>query len=265
MKSYSPYKFILAAALVSSLSLAFLAPSMVKAAESDIEKEQLDVVIVLAADVSSSVGFFDYRTQKLGIIKALRDPEVASLLVKCNSRGVGLTYIEWAGLPYFNQQKQVVAWSKLTQPEDLQTFASKISASRRSFWSLGALTDINGALTFSMNLLLQAPFSSDRKIISLSSDGYHNTPDNTTDPTLKNKAQWAADLSATRERILSQGVAINAITISDIRREGPFIYDHWNLEVIGGPGAFVIPITNFDEFGDALRAKLLRELNNCTS
>jgi hypothetical protein len=41
---------------------------------------------------------------------------------------------------------------------------------------------------------------------------------------------------------------------------GPRLDEYYRESVIGGPGAFVIVVEEFDSFGEALRRKLLREI-----
>lgn len=114
-------------------------------------KPYVDTLIVIAVDVSGSVDKEEYQIQKDGIVNAFSDPSVQNLLRQCSSRGIGITYVEWSGQSYgpgmvpFNPFVQVIPWTHLLTPQDMDAFANQILASPRS--SQGE-TDIARALDF---------------------------------------------------------------------------------------------------------------------
>jgi hypothetical protein len=68
-----------------------------------------------------------------------------------------------------------------------------------------------------------------------------------------------------RDRAVAEGITINALAIMNNRptfaRPPPMQLDgYFRDSVIGGPGAFVIAVEEFESFGMALRRKLLREI-----
>jgi hypothetical protein len=89
-----------------------------------------------------------------------------------------------------------------------------------------------------------------RRVIDVSGDGANN----------------AGELVVpARDRVLAQGIVINGLPIM-LKRPNPGTLDIGNLDVyyedcvIGGPGAFVVPIHNTDQFIDATRTKLVLEI-----
>jgi MYXO-CTERM domain-containing protein len=66
----------------------------------------------------------------------------------------------------------------------------------------------------------------------------------------------SAATQAARDAALTAGVTrINALAIG-----GQFIFDFFQNNVIGGPGAFVLQATSFDEFGQAIANKIQVEV-----
>jgi hypothetical protein len=68
-----------------------------------------------------------------------------------------------------------------------------------------------------------------------------------------------------RDEALAAGITINGLPIR-VKRPNTFTMDIDNLDVyyedcvIGGPGAFLVPIHNRDQFKEAIRTKLLLEV-----
>ena len=68
-----------------------------------------------------------------------------------------------------------------------------------------------------------------------------------------------------RDDVLAKGITINGLPIM-LKRPNSFTMDIDDLDVyyedcvIGGPGAFVIPIRERDQFKEAIRTKLVLEI-----
>ena len=68
-----------------------------------------------------------------------------------------------------------------------------------------------------------------------------------------------------RDEVLASGITINGLPIM-LKRPNTFTMDIDNLDVyyedcvIGGPGAFVIPIHEREQFKEAIRTKLVLEI-----
>ena len=72
-------------------------------------------------------------------------------------------------------------------------------------------------------------------------------------------------VTVTRDEVLAKGITINGLPIM-LKRPKPARMDIDQLDiyyedcVIGGPGAFVIPIRERDQFKEAIRTKLVLEI-----
>ena len=60
-----------------------------------------------------------------------------------------------------------------------------------------------------------------------------------------------------RDIAVAAGVTINALAVLN---EEPDLLDHYQAEVIGGPGAFAMHTPDYESFAEAIREKLLREI-----
>ena len=60
-----------------------------------------------------------------------------------------------------------------------------------------------------------------------------------------------------RDRVVAAGVTVNGLAILGPRE---FLTDYYRTKVIGGNGAFVITANTFKEYPEAIRKKLLREI-----
>ncbi|MEM8577516.1 MAG: DUF1194 domain-containing protein [Pseudomonadota bacterium] len=204
---------------------------------------EVDVELVLAVDVSRSMEPFELEIQRRGYAAALRSPEVHAAIARGPLGYVALTYIEWAGT-----QRVIVPWTRVETPADANAFADQLTV---AFQDGFRRTSISGALDFAVRSLETNAFLGLRQVIDVSGDG----PNNLGPPVL-----------AARARALAQGIVINGLPLMT-RRDGPTAL--WGIDdldvyyencVIGGPGAFVIPVTDWDDFEGAVRRKLILEL-----
>lgn len=210
--------------------------------------EKVDLLLVLAADVSRSVDQTKFQLQRDGYAAAITDPRVMNAIMSGATRRIAVCFVEWSGA---GGQKVVIDWSMLDGPDAARKFSDALVEAPRSF---ADRTSISGAIDFSMEMLALAPFEAPRRTIDISGDGTHNS---------------GRGLLAAREDALATGVTINGLVILS-ERPLPWNPEHTNppggLEkyfqdnVIGGPGAFVMVAENFQSFGQALISKLVAEI-----
>jgi hypothetical protein len=60
-----------------------------------------------------------------------------------------------------------------------------------------------------------------------------------------------------RDQAADQDVTINGLPITG---DDPAVVAHYEKEVIGGPGAFIVPVSGFAQFGEAVVRKLVLEI-----
>jgi hypothetical protein len=210
--------------------------------------EKVDLLLVLAADVSRSVDSGKFQLQRDGYATAISDPRVLEAISSGRNGRIGLTFVEWSGS---GSQRVLIDWTGIGNAEEAKGFGDHLLEAPRSF---ADRTSISGAIDFSMGQLAKAPFESERRTIDISGDGTNNA---------------GRDVTLARDEALAQGVTINGLVISS---ETPLAWnpDHTNPQggldnyyrshVVGGTGAFVIVAENFASFGHAIIKKLIAEI-----
>jgi len=224
--------------LTSGVALAAAAPAARASAE------PVDVLLVLAVDVSRSVDEEEARLQREGYREALSDPRVVEAIGRGMIGAVGIAYVEWAGIEY---QRLVLPWTRIATQADADRWAEALAEAPRSSLSW---TSISGALDFSRRVLAEAPFEGTRRVIDVSGDGVNNSG-------------RPAELA--RDEAVAEGIVINGLPIVNDRptfgRMPPIPVDQYYAQnVIGGPGAFLVVAEDFSVFASAVRRKLIREI-----
>lgn len=237
-------------------------------------KIPVDLELVLAVDVSSSVSPEEYELQKNGIISALLNEDVQNTLRQCMSEGIGINYLEWSGGLRDVQATSVVPWTRIGTKTDMENFALRISKSKRAFYSM---TDLISSLRVSAQLMSQSPFESNYKVISISGDGTNNnTVSWPGEPNVNSSPLKMAELlERTRRDIVDQqNIIINAIaigsedpvisdtsttaTIPSSPSDEVHLEDYFKANVIGGPGSFVLAVKDYNEYAVAIQRQILR-------
>jgi hypothetical protein len=227
--------------------LATLAALLVLAG-SALAAEPVDLLLVLASDVSRSVDAAKFKLQRDGYIAAISNPRVIETIRSGPHGRIAVCFIEWSGV---GAQKVVIDWTLIDGSKTAQDFASQLDEAQRSF---ADRTSISGGIDFAMAQLERAPYQSTRRTIDVSGDGTNNS---------------GRDVTAARDDAIAQGVTINGLVILS---EQPLSWnaDHTNppgglatyyrQNVVGGPAAFVMVAENFNTFGQAILNKLIAEV-----
>lgn len=226
-------------ALVAGAGGAFAASG--EANEAD---EVVDVELVLAVDVSLSMSPTELEIQRAGYAAALTHELVVRAIRDGVYGKIAVTYVEWAG---DFSQRVVVPWMSVSGDAEAREFANLLTATpARS----ARRTSISGGLNFAASQFLDNGFRGLKRVIDISGDG----PNNQGEPVI-----------AARDRVVSEGITINGLPL--LTNSGfTSTYDVPDLDlyythcVIGGPGAFMIPVNDWTQFPEAVRRKLVLEL-----
>ena len=114
--------------------------------------EQVDLLLVLAADVSRSIDSEKFQLQREGYATAVSDPRVLEAIKSGRAGRIGLSFVEWSGL---TSQRIVIDWTAISDAESAKNFADRLLEAPRSF---ADRTSISGAIEFAMTHLARAPF-----------------------------------------------------------------------------------------------------------
>ena len=197
----------------------------------------VDLHLVLAVDTSGSVNTERYELQRNGYAAAFRDRRVLQAVRSGHTRAIAITLVQWTGPA---MQVQVLPWTFITDAASIGTFADEIAAAHRRLYGGG--TSISGAIDYAASLFARSPFTGGRRVIDISGDGANNR---------------GRPAEAARDEAIKAGIVINGLPILELE---PDLEEFYRRNVIGGPNAFVIPVTRFEEFGDAVLKKLILEI-----
>ena len=88
----------------------------------------VDLEVILAADVSRSIDDAEFDLQRKGYAAALSDPRVLAAIHGRPGAAIGVCFIEWSG----DEDQQVVAdWTEIRDEEDAGSMAAAILAAPR--------------------------------------------------------------------------------------------------------------------------------------
>lgn len=202
----------------------------------------VDLALVFAVDVSSSVDAGDYKLQMDGIAAALRKPLTLQYVQSGLQQKIAISLVQWSSV-----KKQVVTldWEILADGSSIEAAAQRIETQPRQ-WSPGG-TGMAAAIIFCAGLLKSFPIPARRKLIDVSGDGVDNEH---------------GDVALARAAALANRITINGLPIINGSK---IVQAYYRDQVIGGPGAFIEPAENVMAFGSAMERKLLRELQDLSS
>lgn len=205
----------------------------------------VDVELVLAVDVSLSMDLEEQRLQRDGYVAALRDPQVLKAIQSGSHGRIAISYIEWAGP---SSQTTVLDWTIVDGQETAEQVAQHLE---KAPISRLRMTSISSALSRAGQQLESNPYRGIRRVIDVSGDGPNNS---------------GAPVAPIRDELVKNGIIINGLPVI-LRPSQSSLFDISYLDryyadcVIGGPGAFMIPIREKSEFATATRQKLLLEIS----
>ncbi len=211
-------------------------------------EDTVDVLLVLAADISRSVDAAKFKLQRDGYAAALTNPRVIGAIRSAPTGRIAICYVEWSGA---GAQAVIVDWTSIGTEAEAKAFAALIVAAPRRFMER---TAIGAAIEFSLAQFARSPFKSSRRVIDVSGDGTNNI---------------GRSVTEARDEALSQGVTINGLAILS---EVPLAFNpqhthppggllkYYEDNVIGGPGAFAIAADTHEAFPASVLSKLIKEI-----
>ena len=204
----------------------------------------VDVALILAVDVSYSMDEDEQKLQREGYAAGLTSAEVLSAIARGRHGRIALAYVEWAGAI---EQQVLIDWRIIDGRASAEAFVAELLAKP---YRRVSRTSISGALLFAAPLFDKSGIDAARRVIDVSGDGPNNQ---------------GIPVTQARDDVVGRGIAINGLPIV-IKRPYRAMFDIENLDVyyrdcvIGGEGAFVIPVHDLANFGEAVRMKLTLEI-----
>lgn len=214
------------------LALAFATPVAAQQIETDLE-------LVLLADASGSIDADELAFQRQSYATAITDPAVVSAIQNTLYGSIAVTYVEWA-----TNQATVVDWTIIADADSATAFAEALIGPPRQ---AGGRNAIGSALLYGMQQIDSNDIRGFRRVIDFSGDSMGNT--------------FGPPITVARDQVVAAGITINALPIlRDGRYIGFDLPQAYADNIIGGPGAFVIPAQSGPEFTEAVKRKLILEI-----
>ena len=198
---------------------------------------QVDLQLVLAVDASGSVNMRRFELQKQGYAAAFRSARVLNAIRSGISQAIAVTMHQWTGP---RLQVHVVPWMVVRDEASAEALAVAIESTPRKLFGGG--TSISGAIDYSRLILAQSPFTATRRTIDVSGDGANN---------IGRPARVA------RDEAVRDGITINGLPILSVE---PDLDTYYFENVIGGPGAVMVPADSYESFAEAILKKLIIEI-----
>jgi len=204
----------------------------------------VDVELVMAVDISYSMDTDELALQREGYAQAIASQDFLNALKQGTHGKIAVALVEWAGVA---DQRVVVPWRLIDGASTAHAVSEEMARApvRRAF-----RTSISGALMFASGLFDNNGYRGIRRVIDVSEDGTNNQ---------------GPIVTQVRDDVIAKGIGINGLLIM-LKEPQPNSIDIKDLDiyyedcVIGGPGAFVVPIREREKFKDAIRTKLVLDI-----
>lgn len=201
------------------------------------ESAQVGTALVLLIDVSGSIDSDEYALQKEGIARAFRDPAVVKAVWNQPFGRMAVTVVEWS-----DSAKVVIPWTMVEDEPSAHRLANMFDDVIRT--SRGS-TALGGAVAFAIDLFESCDCQAARRVIDVSGDGLNNS--------------GPLPAAAARDLAVAAGIVINGLPITGDGSDAG-LYEHYEHEVKGGDGSFILEANGFEDFARAMRQKLVLEI-----
>lgn len=236
------------------ISVAFLCFALLRTEEGLAQTiNPVDLQLVIALDVSTSMDLDERKLQRDGFAAAFREADIVHAIQRGPRRRIAVAVMEWAGE---NRQNIIVDWTEVADATSAADFADRLERRIPGRMTMG--TAIGSAMLRSAQLFEESPFGGGRRVINIAGDGISNS---------------GPEPALVRDRLAGNGITINGLPIVyKAMLEGVVngpdglallpggLAAYFDREVVGGYGAFVEPVFHKQDFARAIRHKLLREI-----
>ena len=206
--------------------------------------ENVDLKLVLTTDVSGSINNDELWLERVGTAQAFLDPDVIKAIGSGALGRIAVAMVDFSS-PGFG--KTVIDWHIVQDTTSAAAFARAIYALPRT---PGNRTSISNAIELGARLIQSSAkdIVATRRVIDVAGDG----PNNDGKP-----------LQTTQREALAQGIVINGLPVMDESANGYFanLDKYYQACVAAGSGAFIIVVRSFQDFGQAMRRKLILEIS----
>jgi hypothetical protein len=220
------------------LALLFLCMNLVL--EGQAGNAVVDLKLVLAVDASGSVDTEEYALQLSGIAAGFRNRDVRTAIRSGPAKAIAVNLLVWAEPQV---PKDMTGWFIIASDSDAENFARMVEAFPRR--QTGA-TAIGEGIASALRSIAASGIVASREVVDVSGDGRESVA-----------REFTVLVDQARTMALSRGVVINGLAIEN---EVGDLADYYRKNVQAGPESFVIAAKSYQDFAEAMRLKLLREI-----
>jgi Mg-chelatase subunit ChlD len=200
----------------------------------------VDVAVVFVVDTSYSMSAGELALARAAHVAAFRSPEVQAAIAGEAVR-VAVAYVEFGSFA-----ETVVDWTVVDDPATAEAFAARLAAapvlSRPG-------TGIAEGLTEAGRLIDRTPYRATRTVVDIIGDGINSVP----------SPFHRTPVADARNALIDRGAIVNGMPLLiDPSEAGLDAY--YEETVIGGAGAFSMPLNDIGQMPAALRHKIIAEL-----
>ncbi|CAN5313539.1 DUF1194 domain-containing protein [soil metagenome] len=203
--------------------------------------EIADLELALAVDASGSVDNDEYRLQLAGIAAGFRDKAVKEAIGSGPLKRIAVSVIIWAEPQV---PKDTTGWVIVSSAAEADAFAATVEAMDRH---MNGATGIGEGVSWSLRSMEENAITATRGVVDVSGDGRETPP-----------REFVVMMPQARSMARVRGVTINGLAIAN---EDPSVGKWYEDNVITGPGAFVMQVAKYEDFAEAMRRKLIREID----
>ena len=203
-------------------------------------EELVDLELVLAVDASGSVADHEFRLQLGGIASGFRDPAVRKAIVSGPSKRMAVTLIVWAEPQV---PKDTTGWYIIASDDDAERFAALVEMFPRT--QTGA-TAIGEGIAAALRAIDTNDIFAERRVVDVSGDGKESVA-----------REFTVLVDQARTMALARGIVVNGLAI--INEVGD-LEQYYRDNIQAGPDSFVMSAADYEDFAEAMRRKLLREI-----
>jgi hypothetical protein len=220
--------------------LAFLLLAMSQPVTGTASAKTVDIELVLAVDASGSVDDREYTLQLEGIAQGFRDATVRRAIRSGPTKSIAVNLLVWAEpqIP-----KDMTGWFVITSDAEAEHFAATVATfPRRQSGS----TAIGEGIAAALRAIDGNDIEAARAVVDVSGDGRESVA-----------REFTVLVGQARAMALSRGIVINGLAIQN---EVSDLADYYRRNVQAGPDSFVMTAKDYEDFAEAMRLKLLREI-----
>jgi hypothetical protein len=202
-------------------------------------QEAVDATLILAVDVSGSIDSREFALQRQGYAKAITDKRCINAVKGGEKQAIAVGYFEWTGP---GMDAPAYDCALIRNEADAQQLADRLMSTPRLLYGGG--TGVGEAIYYGIAMHQRCNYETGRRVIDVSGDGRTNR---------------GRRAGPARDAAVEAGITVNGLAIINEERD---LEDYYRAEVMGGTGAFVAVVSDFETFEDAVIAKLVREISS---